>query len=58
MVMRVLDHKVDFEGDGRMFFAVLDEFRSEGEVGDEVVIHDVEMEDISGCVLEGEDFFF
>ena len=56
--MRVLDHEVDIEGDGRMFFAVLDEFRSEGEVGNEVVIHDVEMEDISGSILEGEDFLF
>ena len=49
-------HQVGVEGDLGVFAHAGDDGRTEGEVGDEVAVHDVQVEEVGAGVLDVADF--
>ena len=53
----ILDHQVDVEGEFRGFPDRGDEPRTDREVGDEMAVHDVDVNPVRPCRFDGRDLF-
>ena len=56
-ILGVLDHQMDIKGKTRMGAQCRDHWRTKGKIGNEMTIHNVEMNQVSTSVLNFSYFF-